>query len=70
MLPEPVRPIPYDGGKPTNLQKRIGTRTLAAAFGDSAFDVALLESARVRVAVHPKPQLVSRAPTGTLVLDG
>jgi phosphoserine phosphatase len=70
MLPDPVRPIPYDHGKPENLRKRIGMRTLAAAFGDSGFDVALLEAAHVHVAVHPKPALVQGAPKGTLVLGG
>jgi phosphoserine phosphatase len=44
------------------LRERIGTgRTLYAAFGDNAFDVALLASARVSVAVRPKARLRERA---------
>jgi HAD superfamily phosphoserine phosphatase-like hydrolase len=69
MQPEAVRPITYDHGKVTNLRARIGARTLAAAFGDSGFDVPLLESARVRVAVRPQPALLARAPEGMVVLQ-
>ena len=36
-------------------------RRSIAAFGDNAFDVALLASARVPVAVRPKPRLRERA---------
>jgi phosphoserine phosphatase len=56
------RPIPYAGGKVKRLRERIGDgRALYAAFGDNAFDVALLASAEVRVAVRPKPRLRERA---------
>ncbi len=56
------RPIPYGAGKVRRLRERIGeTRALYAAFGDNAFDVALLASAEVRVAVRPKPRLRERA---------
>jgi phosphoserine phosphatase len=62
MLPEVDRPIPYGAGKVTRLDERIGpSRILFAAFGDNAFDVALLASARVGVAVRPKPRLRERA---------
>jgi phosphoserine phosphatase len=61
MLPEVERPIPYGDGKVTRLRERIGGRALYAAFGDNAFDVALLSSARVGVAVRPKPRLRERA---------
>jgi phosphatidylglycerophosphatase C len=62
MLAEVDRPIPYAGGKVVRLVERIGTaRVLYAAFGDNAFDVALLASARVGVAVRPKPRLRQRA---------
>ncbi len=62
MTAEVDRPIPYAGGKVTRLRERIGAATtLYAAFGDNAFDVALLASARVRVAVRPKPRLRERA---------
>jgi phosphoserine phosphatase len=56
------RPIPYGAGKVERLRERIGAgRALYAAFGDNAFDVPLLASARVSVAVRPKPRLRQRA---------
>jgi phosphatidylglycerophosphatase C len=61
MQAEAVRPIPYAGGKVTNLLARIGQRPLLAAFGDNGFDVDMLASARVGVAVRPKPRLRERA---------
>jgi phosphatidylglycerophosphatase C len=63
MLADVERPIPYDVGKVTRLRERIGKdRPVLAAFGDNAFDIALLASARVPVAVRPKPRLRERAP--------
>ena len=62
MLAEVERPIPYGPGKVSRLFERIGSgRTLYAALGDNAFDVALLASARIGVAVRPKPRLRERA---------
>jgi phosphoserine phosphatase len=62
MIADVERPIPYAAGKVKRLRERIGAgRTLYAAFGDNAFDVALLASARVGVAVRPKPRLRDRA---------
>jgi phosphatidylglycerophosphatase C len=62
MLADVERPIPYGAGKVTRMRERIGEgRPLLAAFGDNAFDVALLASARVSVAVRPKPRLRERA---------
>jgi phosphatidylglycerophosphatase C len=62
MLPEVERPIPYGPGKVSRLLERIGAGgTLYAAFGDNAFDVALLASARIGVAVRPKTRLRERA---------
>ena len=59
---EVARPIPYGDGKVTRLRERIGSeREVYAAFGDNSFDVALLASARVRVAVRPKARLRARA---------
>ena len=55
------RPIPYAGGKVTCLRARIGERPLHAAFGDNAFDVAMLNQASVPVAVRPKARLRERA---------
>lgn len=61
MLAQVERPIPYGGGKVSRLRERVGSRVLYAAFGDNAFDVPLLASARVPVAVRPKPRLRERA---------
>jgi phosphatidylglycerophosphatase C len=62
MVADVHRPIPYATGKVTRLRERIGeNRTLYAAFGDNAFDVALLASAQVSVAVRPKARLRARA---------
>ena len=75
IMPCVDRPIPYAAGKVTRLRERIGQeRVLYAAFGDNAFDVAMLSSARIPVAVRPKerlrelaaaiPGLVELAPEG------
>ena len=61
MLASVHRPIPYGPGKVSSLRERIGDRVLYAAFGDNAFDVALLLEAKVPVAVRPKPRLRARA---------
>lgn len=62
MRPEVDRPIPYGPGKVSRLRERIGPgRTLYAAMGDNAFDVALLANARIGIAVRPKPRLRERA---------
>jgi phosphatidylglycerophosphatase C len=61
MLADVYRPIPYAAGKVRALQKRVGARPIYAAFGDSAFDLAMLSIARVPVAIRPKPRLVERA---------
>ena len=62
MLPDVDRPIPYAGGKVQRLREHIGPdRPLYATLGDNGFDVALLASARVGIAVRPKPRLRERA---------
>jgi phosphatidylglycerophosphatase C len=62
MLPEVERPIPYGTGKVVRLREHMAADVpLYAAFGDNAFDVALLASARVSVAVRPKERLRRRA---------
>jgi phosphoserine phosphatase len=61
MLAEVERPIPYATGKVSRLRERIGERVLYAAFGDNEFDVSMLATARVPVAVRPKPRLRRRA---------
>ena len=66
-----VRPIPYGPGKVMHLRAKLGARPLYAAFGDNAFDVAMLREARTPVAIRPKPRLVERAGEvpGLLVLE-
>lgn len=65
VLADVERPIPYALGKVLNLRAQIEPgQTLYAAFGDNAFDVAMLASARVPVAVRPKARL--RAVAGTV----
>ncbi|HXX69394.1 MAG TPA: HAD family hydrolase [Polyangiaceae bacterium] len=62
MLPEVQRPIPYAMGKVVRLKERLMPgASLYAAFGDNAFDIAMLASARVSVAVRPKERLRRRA---------
>jgi phosphatidylglycerophosphatase C len=62
MLADVERPIPFADGKVVRLRQHIGeTRAIYAAFGDNSFDVALLASARMGVAVRPKPRLRERA---------
>ncbi len=64
MAADVERPIPYAQGKVTRLREHIGeNRALYAAFGDNAFDVAMLAGARVPVAVRPKARLRERAAT-------
>ena len=61
MLPDVERPIPYGAGKVTALRARVGDVPIYAAFGDNLFDLSMLSSARVPVAVRPKPRLRERA---------
>ncbi len=71
ITPSVVRPIPYGPGKVMHLRAKLGARPLYAAFGDNAFDVAMLREARIPVAIRPKPRLVERAAEvpGLLVLE-
>ncbi len=60
--PDVRRPIPYGDGKVARLREQIGpAREIYAAFGDNSFDVALLSSAAIGVAVRPKARLRARA---------
>lgn len=55
------RPITYGEGKVTNLRTLLGpARPLYAAFGDNAFDVALLNESQHPVAIRPKMRLMER----------
>ncbi len=61
VLADVERPIPYGPGKVTRLREKIGARPLWAAFGDNAFDVAMLREARVPAAIRPKSRLAALA---------
>src|SRR5512140_3364762 len=61
MLPAVERPIPYGPGKVAAIRRAASGRTLYAAFGDNAFDVAMLREAKIPVAVRPKARLRDRA---------
>jgi phosphatidylglycerophosphatase C len=65
ILPRLAGPIVYGEGRLTALEeKRPGARgALLAAFGDSAYDAAMLRAARVPVAVTPAPGLATLAAT-------
>jgi len=73
LLPSLAGPIVYGEGKLAALERaRPGAReALLGAFGDSAYDAAMLRAARVPVAVTPAPGLAALAPTipGLVVLD-
>jgi phosphoserine phosphatase len=62
--PWAARPIPYGAGKVHNLLARAkdhGAGDLLAAFGDNAFDVDMLQHAKIGIAVRPKDRLRARA---------
>jgi phosphoserine phosphatase len=56
-----ARPIPYGPGKVRGMRSLLGDGTLLSAFGDNAFDLAMLGEAKVPVAVRPKTRLRDRA---------
>jgi phosphoserine phosphatase len=61
VLADVHRPIPYGPGKVSRLREKVGQTRFLAAFGDNAFDIALLSESHVPVAVRPKPRLRARA---------
>jgi phosphoserine phosphatase len=61
MLADVHRPIPYGPGKVDGLRRVLDGQALVAAFGDNAFDVPMLQQARVPIAVRPKERLRARA---------
>jgi phosphatidylglycerophosphatase C len=62
MLADVARPIPYGAGKVARLREHVGAeRPIYLALGDNVFDLALLASAQMGVAVRPKPRLRARA---------
>ncbi|MGZ3453488.1 MAG: HAD family hydrolase [Polyangiales bacterium] len=52
---------PYGEGKRQALDAALGDRTLVVALGDNVFDIPMLKSARVALAVRPKPALTAKA---------
>jgi HAD superfamily phosphoserine phosphatase-like hydrolase len=61
VLPAVDRPIPYGPGKVARLAPILRGRPLYAAFGDNVFDIPMLRSSRVPVAIRPKQRLSERA---------
>jgi phosphoserine phosphatase len=55
-------PVPYAEGKPLALRALAPEQELLASFGDNVFDIELLQTARLGVAVRPKPALRMRIP--------
>lgn len=55
------RPISYGAGKVLRLRERLGAAPLYAAFGDNAFDAAMLREAQIPVAIRPKARLLDCA---------
>lgn len=52
---------PYGPGKVEGLAQVLAGRTLVVALGDNVFDVPMLKSARVPLAIRPKPALAAAA---------
>jgi len=61
MLTDVERPIPYADGKVSGLRRHAGDAPLIAAFGDNAFDFAMLAESAVPIAIRPKQRLLDRA---------
>jgi phosphoserine phosphatase len=64
-----VRPIPYGPGKVRGVRSLLGEGVLLAAFGDNAFDLAMLGEAKVPVAVRPKTRLRDRSHEVPLLVE-
>jgi phosphatidylglycerophosphatase C len=58
--PSMLLPVPYGQQKVIQLNAHASSPRLLAAFGDSAFDLELLGTAELAVAVTPKPELEER----------
>lgn len=54
---ELVVPVPYDETKVHHARELLGAESWLAAFGDSTFDLPMLQAAEVGVAVYPKKSL-------------
>jgi HAD superfamily phosphoserine phosphatase-like hydrolase len=63
VAPRVNEPVTYGAGKVDALRRGARGAPLLGAFGDSAYDLAMLAEASVAVAVRPKPELLARAGT-------
>lgn len=61
LAPALSAPLPYREGKVRALREAVGDAPIAAALGDSGFDLEMLALARVPLAVRPKKGLRDRA---------
>ena len=59
VLPRMASPVPYAENKLRAGRGLFGTARWLAAFGDNVFDIDMLTTAEVGVAVRPKPKLLS-----------
>lgn len=57
--PELAAPVPYAEDKLTAGRALFGSARWLAAFGDNVFDIDMLQTAEMGVAVRPKPKLAS-----------
>ena len=57
VLPRMAAPVPYAEAKITAGRALFGNARWLAAFGDNVFDIEMLKSAELGVAVRPKPKL-------------
>jgi phosphoserine phosphatase len=71
LAPELGAPATYGDGKVHALEGALAQRSVLAAFGDSAYDAALLRISRAPVAVSPSSKLLAVAHTipGLVVLS-
>jgi len=63
LQPELAAPATYGDGKVQALERALPRLDLLAAFGDSAYDAAMLRAARVPVALTPSPKLLALSST-------
>jgi phosphoserine phosphatase len=63
ILPRMAGAVPYNVDKCMAGSALIGAADWLASFGDNVFDVDMLETARLGVAVSPKPALRARLPS-------
>jgi phosphatidylglycerophosphatase C len=59
VLPRLAAPVPYAEGKLSAGRGLFGNARWLAAFGDNVFDIDMLTTAEVGIAVRPKPKLAS-----------